>query len=147
MGRVLKSPGRGGVPLWAARSAKGANRPTPQAKKAPFGARPEPLKLEYATRGLNYRQLRRGDTVALYSVTSRQSGRLLGYEVIRPVIQPPFIIKGVTYPLRETYPTAEQFGGGRGWYYASDPRAEGDLGYQKALARYKEVENAPDNKE
>jgi hypothetical protein len=101
-------------------------------------AKPELLKLEYRQGRLSYKQIRRSETVALYGVYC--SGRLLGYEVIRPIIKQPCMLAGRVYPLRESYPPSERFGSGRGWYYSSDQQAAGDDGLKKAMTRYKEQE-------
>lgn len=111
----------------------------PECPKGAPRAKPELLKLEYRQGRLSYKQIRRSEMVALYGVYGK-SKRLLGYEVIRPIIKQPCILAGRAYPLRESYPPSERFGSGRGWYYSSDPHAAGNDGLKKAMARYKEQE-------
>ena len=118
----------------------------PERHKGAPRAKPELLKLEYRQGKLSYKQVKRCQTVALYGVYGN-SGRLLGYEVIRPIIKHPCVLGGREYPLREVYPSFEQFGGGRGWYYSSDPQAAGDVGLKKAMTRYKEQEAGHEAKE
>lgn len=111
----------------------------PERTKGAPRAKPELLKLEYRQGRLSYKQIKRCKSVAIYGVYSTSS-RLLGYEVIRPIVKQPCVLAGRAYPLRESYPPSERFGSGRGWYYSSDPHAAGDDGLKKAMTRYKEQE-------
>lgn len=122
-----------------ARRKKTIKSPDPLCKNRLPDETPERLKLEYKKNGLAYRQLKRGSGAAIYEVRNARSQRLLGYEVIKPILQHPWQIKGCHYSLREVYPNFEQFGT-HGWYYShGDGRGDND-GYRRALEKFKEVE-------
>lgn len=92
--------------------------------------KPEPLKLEFKKQGIRLRQERRNAKAAIYEVLT-SLGNICGHEVV-------MVGSGIGFDgvLRETYPSAEQFGK-RGWYYMIDSKtAEID---KKALDRYKKI--------
>ena len=132
-------------------SLKGASLAKPRGrKKTPKTSHPlckneaplgeiEPLKLEFSEKGLSYKQAKRGAAVAIYEVYNRKTKALMGYELIKPIVQPPWKIKGRAYPWREVYPRFEQFGT-HGWYFSLGDDEPAASGYQRALKRFKELE-------
>jgi len=83
---------------------------------------PRPIPVEFTTKGLTYRQVKRVKFVAIYAVHNR-NGRLYGYEVVVLKVVPAAVFRGLRIPARESYPHSEQFGK-RGWYFQHREDAE-----------------------
>jgi hypothetical protein len=97
------------------------------------------LKQEYVKNERRLMQLKRTKKVAMYAVYPEVGDTLYGYEVIMIIIAPAREIFGRNVPIREAYPSNEQFGK-LAWAY-------GIKQYALALARFEELSRRLDKPE
>ncbi len=78
---------------------------------------PRPLPLTFNRHDHTYTQVERNDRAAIYTVSHAGRTEVIGFEVIKIRIAKPQKLPGDKMaPLRETYPSDEEFGR-HGWYY------------------------------
>ncbi len=87
--------------------------------------------VEFGANGLRYRQIKRGGSVTLYSV-SNKTGKVYGYEVAILRVQEAEMIMGKIYSKREVYPSNENFGTS-GWYFPKSCLQEAQAKFERLL--------------
>jgi len=70
----------------------------------------EKLQLEYKKYGNNHKQIYRQGDIAIYEMTSPETGRVLGYEVFEVIKKKERVIAGKQIAASEATPPSEDWG-------------------------------------